>query len=97
MLIGRVQVVLCRDILGISEPAADDVFRKLVREFRLTSRAHVVERLLPRCQTGLTHDLVELSPHVLSRIPISGDDELGSLGRFVECGFQVGPQFGEQG
>ena len=97
VFVSRVQVVLGRDRLRIAEPLADDVFGELIGQFRLAGGSQVVERLVPRCESCTSHDAVELSPHVLSRVPIPGDDELGPFGSFVECGFQVWPQFGEQG
>ena len=76
MFVRGLEIELAGHRFTVAEPAADGVSGETISQLRLPSFSHRVERLAPRCQTGFAVDPVELSPHVLSRVPIPSDDEL---------------------
>lgn len=92
MFFCRLEIELAGNRFTVSQPATNGMCGKRIRQFRLSTLPHCVERLLPRFQPGFGNDTVELCTHVLGGIPVAGNDK-PIFG--IECFFQERAKFTE--
>ncbi|HEY2414969.1 MAG TPA: hypothetical protein VGI40_22175 [Pirellulaceae bacterium] len=79
------------------QPLRGNVSRILVGKLSGPRGAKVLKQLGPRRQASIFDNAIQLGPQIGVRLPVARDNKLRTIGGGVPCGFEVRPQFCEDG